>query len=91
MCVCIDRDTECELCQRFFRDGLTTSFNRILTDEAVTSWKPDIQVCVCVACRMCLFYLEYCMLYIGGGGGWGSLYVIDLSYMMWCQNSVQIL
>lgn len=38
------RDTECEACQKFFRDGLTTSFNRILMDEAVLSWKPDIQV-----------------------------------------------
>lgn len=40
----IGRDTEYEACQRFFRDGLTLSFNRILMDEAVLSWKPDIQV-----------------------------------------------
>jgi hypothetical protein len=38
------RDTECEACQEFFRDGLTLSFNRILTDEMVLSWKPHIQV-----------------------------------------------
>ena len=44
MLYCAERDTDSEPCQRFFRDGLTLSFNRILTDEAVSSWKPDIQV-----------------------------------------------
>ena len=38
------RDMEVDACQRFFKDGLTLSFNRILTDDAVTTWKPDIQV-----------------------------------------------
>ena len=38
------RDTEVEACQRFFREGLTLSFSRILTDDAVSTWKPDIQV-----------------------------------------------
>ena len=38
-------DIHSEPCQRFFKDGLATSFIRILTDEAVTTWKPDIQVC----------------------------------------------
>ncbi|KAL5475916.1 hypothetical protein EMCRGX_G025794 [Ephydatia muelleri] len=36
-------DIHSEPCQRFFKDGLATSFIRILTDEAVTTWKPDIQ------------------------------------------------
>ena len=40
------RDTEVEACQRFFREGLTLSFTRILTDDAVSTWKPDIQVCI---------------------------------------------
>ena len=46
MCICVflERDTEVEACQRFFRDGLSLSFNRILTDDAVSTWKPDIQV-----------------------------------------------
>ena len=44
VCVCVDRDTEVEACQRFFREGLSLSFNRILTDDAVSTWKPDIQV-----------------------------------------------
>ena len=33
-----------EPCQRFFRDGLTTSFTKILTDEAVSGWKFEIHV-----------------------------------------------
>ena len=43
----VGRDIECEPCQRFFREGLTTSFMRILTDDAVSTWKPDIQVSSC--------------------------------------------
>ena len=27
-----------------FREGLTTSFTKIMTDEAVSSWRFDIQV-----------------------------------------------
>jgi ubiquitin carboxyl-terminal hydrolase 9/24 len=37
-------DQNCEPCQRFYRDGLTTSFTKILTDEAVTGWKLEIHV-----------------------------------------------
>jgi ubiquitin carboxyl-terminal hydrolase 9/24 len=37
-------DTKCEHCQRFIRDGLMVSFTKILTDEAVNSWKYDIYV-----------------------------------------------
>lgn len=37
-------DHVCEPCQRFYRDGLTTSFTKILTDEAVTGWKLEIHV-----------------------------------------------
>ncbi len=35
-------DTKSEHCQRFFRDGLTLSFIKILTDDAVNTWKYDI-------------------------------------------------
>ena len=43
-------DVKCEACQRFFRDGLTISFTKILTDEAVSGWKFEIHVStvVCV-------------------------------------------
>ena len=53
----VGRDIECEPCQRFFREGLTTSFMRILTDDAVSTWKPDIQVSgysdLCTHCVSC--------------------------------------
>lgn len=37
-------DTRSEACQRFFREGLTVSFTKILTDEAVSGWKYEIHV-----------------------------------------------
>lgn len=37
-------DTRSEACQRFFREGLTISFTKILTDEAVSGWKYEIHV-----------------------------------------------
>uniref|UniRef100_A0A8C8TSP5 ubiquitinyl hydrolase 1 n=1 Tax=Peromyscus maniculatus bairdii TaxID=230844 RepID=A0A8C8TSP5_PERMB len=39
-------DVKSEACQRFFRDGLTISFTKILTDEAVSSWKFEIHRCI---------------------------------------------
>ena len=41
-----DLDTRSEACQRFFREGLTISFTKILTDEAVSGWKYEIHVSV---------------------------------------------
>lgn len=38
-------DTRSEECQRFFREGLTMSFHKILNDEAVNGWKYEIHVC----------------------------------------------
>lgn len=40
----IGLDVKSEACQRFFRDGLTISFTKILTDEAVSGWKFEIHV-----------------------------------------------
>ena len=40
----LEKDKEVEECQRFYKEGLSTSFQRILTDDAVNTWKPDIQV-----------------------------------------------
>lgn len=37
-------DVRSEACQRFFREGLTISFTKILTDEAVSGWKYEIHV-----------------------------------------------
>ncbi|XP_055695090.1 probable ubiquitin carboxyl-terminal hydrolase FAF isoform X2 [Lutzomyia longipalpis] len=43
-------DHDCEPCMRFYRDGLTTSFMKILTDEAVNSWKYNIHHCILMSC-----------------------------------------
>ncbi|XP_074179594.1 ubiquitin carboxyl-terminal hydrolase 9X-like isoform X3 [Rhinolophus sinicus] len=39
-------DVKSEACQRFFRDGLTVSFTKILMDEAVSGWKFEIHRCI---------------------------------------------
>ncbi|EHB09100.1 Putative ubiquitin carboxyl-terminal hydrolase FAF-Y [Heterocephalus glaber] len=39
-------DVKSEACQRFFRDGLTVSFTKILLDEAVSGWKFEIHRCI---------------------------------------------
>ena len=44
-------DTKSEPCQRFFREGLTMSFQKILNDDAVHSWKYEIQV----QCKECVW------------------------------------
>ncbi|EDV30356.1 uncharacterized protein Dana_GF22987, isoform A [Drosophila ananassae] len=43
-------DHNCEPCVEFYRNGLTTSFAKILTDEAVNSWKYNIHHCILVSC-----------------------------------------
>ncbi|GAB0088843.1 Probable ubiquitin carboxyl-terminal hydrolase FAF [Sergentomyia squamirostris] len=43
-------DHDCEPCMRFYRDGLTTSFMKILKDEAVNSWKYNIHYCILMSC-----------------------------------------
>ncbi|XP_011304639.1 probable ubiquitin carboxyl-terminal hydrolase FAF-X [Fopius arisanus] len=43
-------DVHSEACQRFFREGLTISFTKILTDDAVNSWKPHIHACITDNC-----------------------------------------
>ncbi|RWS11107.1 putative ubiquitin carboxyl-terminal hydrolase FAF-X-like protein [Dinothrombium tinctorium] len=44
-------DTRSEACQRFFREGLTISFTKILTDEAVSGWKFEIHRCIMQNCE----------------------------------------
>lgn len=39
-----------EGCQKFFRDAMVLSFTRILTDDAVNSWKINIQQCIMNNC-----------------------------------------
>ncbi|XP_032578595.1 probable ubiquitin carboxyl-terminal hydrolase FAF isoform X4 [Drosophila sechellia] len=43
-------DHDCEPCVEFYRHGLSTSFTKILTDEAVNSWKNNIHHCILVSC-----------------------------------------
>ncbi|XP_075236606.1 ubiquitin carboxyl-terminal hydrolase-like faf isoform X2 [Lycorma delicatula] len=44
------QDVRSEACQRFFREGLTISFTKILTDDAVNSWKFNIHNCILQNC-----------------------------------------
>jgi len=44
----LELDVRCEACQRFFKEGLMTSFVKILTDEAVSGWKMEIHVSLTV-------------------------------------------
>lgn len=43
-------DVDNEGCQKFFRDAMVLSFTRILTDDAVNSWKVNIQQCIMNNC-----------------------------------------
>lgn len=52
-------DTRSEACQRFFREGLTISFTKILTDDAVSSWKLNIHACIY---QNCMRLVELCVL-----------------------------
>ncbi|XP_022644946.1 probable ubiquitin carboxyl-terminal hydrolase FAF-X isoform X2 [Varroa jacobsoni] len=51
-------DEQNELCMRFIRDGLTTSFVKILTDEAVSGWKFEIHKCIY---HNCVLLIELCV------------------------------
>lgn len=57
-------DTRSEACQRFFREGLTTSFTKVLTDEAVNGWKYDIHVSVDVGIFLAFEINQLCLLYM---------------------------
>ncbi|KAI5714812.1 hypothetical protein M8J77_005865 [Diaphorina citri] len=47
-------DVDSEPCQRFFREGLSISFTKILTDDAVHSWKYNIHNCIYNNCQKLL-------------------------------------
>lgn len=55
-------DHDCDPCMRFYRDALTMSFLKILTDEAVNTWKPNIQNCILVSCgklmQLCALHMK---------------------------------
>lgn len=52
-------DRRCEPCMRFYREGLQLSFTRIMTDEAVSSWRLEIHKCIL---RNCEKLIELCVL-----------------------------
>lgn len=54
-------DEDCESCMRFYRDGLTVSFMKILTDEAVNSWKYNIHYCIFNSCAK---FMQLCALHL---------------------------
>lgn len=55
-------DHECEPCVRFYREGLLLSFQKILTDEAVNSWKNNIHRCILMSCgklmQLCALHMK---------------------------------
>lgn len=55
-------DSECEPCMKFYRDELSTSFIKILTDEAVNSWKYNIHHCILMSCgkllHLCALHMK---------------------------------
>lgn len=57
----LEADEDCEPCVRFYREGLTVSFMKILTDEAVNSWKYNIHYCILNTCGK---FLQLCALHM---------------------------
>ncbi len=52
-------DGRSEACMRFYREGLLTSFTKIMTDEAVSSWRQDIHKYILKNCER---LMELCVL-----------------------------
>jgi len=64
LCFVSELDVRCEACQRFFKEGLTTSFIKILTDEAVSGWKMEIHVSVVANAASILFFSVFCLVFL---------------------------
>ena len=47
-------DTKSEACQRFIKEGMTISYNKILLDDAVSTWKFEIHVSI----KFVIFFLS---------------------------------
>ena len=58
---CAGIDVHCEPCQRFFREGLTISFTKILTDDAVNGWKQEIHVKYFVKSSLKIYIVWCCV------------------------------
>ena len=57
-------DTQSETCQRFFREGLTISFTKIMTDEAVSSWRSESVQFSCGIDKRDTSSITYCFLQV---------------------------
>jgi ubiquitin carboxyl-terminal hydrolase 9/24 len=57
----IDQDSE--PCMRFYKESLTQSFLKILTDDAVNSWKNNIHHCILMSCgkllHLCALHMKH--------------------------------
>lgn len=55
-------DQDCEACIRFYRDEMTTSFTKILSDDAVSSWKINIHNNILILCgkllQLCALHMK---------------------------------
>ena len=55
-------DHECDPCMRFYRESLYISFMKILTDDAVNSWKFNIHFCILKTCgkllQLCALHMK---------------------------------
>ena len=76
--VSTELDTKSEECQRFFRDGLTTSFHKILNDEAVNGWKYEIHV----SCKTAYYSWTSANTYLLPPRSWESCR--HTSCKLWC-------
>jgi ubiquitin carboxyl-terminal hydrolase 9/24 len=56
-------DQESEPCMRFYKESLTQSFLKILTDDAVNSWKYNIHHCILMSCgkllHLCALHMKH--------------------------------
>ncbi|BES97389.1 ubiquitin carboxyl-terminal hydrolase [Nesidiocoris tenuis] len=73
-------DMHVAACQRFYREGLTISFTKILTDEAVNSWKFNIHQCIY---QNCLKLVELCVVKLNDD----SFLLLDLLAMLFNPNN----
>lgn len=47
-------DTKSAECQRFIKEGMTISYNKILLDDAVSTWKFEIHVGTLALVKVCV-------------------------------------
>lgn len=76
-------DIKSQACKRFYRDGLLQSFTKILTDDAVVSWKLDIYRCIY---NNSLKAIELCVLKLNTNDIDNCVPLLDLLAMLFNPN-----